>query len=549
LPKLVRETFRSVLWEKLSDTLIRVAESLPTAKRGLLSWLQEVRDTERLSYNAIPQHLKLDLHCIWISEILTVENFEREIPTIVRLTQIYRSKRFLSMPILPNEITERLRDIKSHTFGTSWKNLGLLDFENHKLSQFVNHATLECHSFSGGHIMLTVRLFPSEGLQNNLNSVIQSESKQKTSLHRPTFKNFFRGWWGSRYTSGDLQKQRAIQKIINECKRKAAETLFEWKTGLIFKKRYLLPSIELWIKDAPISNPEAQEAPRTPPLKTFWDSIGLSSDPLHYYHAEKNCYKLYLPDRGFPDFSVKLLVEKSKFDSKPDRNSSTEEQISFHVNHWVPTLLSIWSVRAILLDIVDSLAALRMVVFRPRLLRHAGNLFDWITQLGNNEILLQRLMADCSQTQLAPFYEHSCVPEFQINKFKTTAELKSDLFYTQNYLVKKADALVAIIKGHLKPSLEIKTIRSNHITQLIALMLTILALMTSLMSVATNKRLCSLKALKPLCKTMDSYFVAEEVESDGPQEHLDLKQKQVALPFNIESVFTSTQEVSCKFSN
>lgn len=514
MPKHKNPPLKERVWVKISDWLLDFAESLPAAKRGVLAWLQDARHEPRLTANGRPSGVTLDLQCLWICEIVPIELFERQIPSILRMVQEHKTSRFLSFGTTQKDLLKTLQGFKEGVLGSSWHNIGVLDFDKVKDAE-VDYVVLEIESLAGGHVAFYFRIIPKQSFRRKINSIIEREFPSYTVLFPPrTWKIFFKGWWGTRTIPGETKKQIELQNLLIRCKAAAAKHLRRYVSGLLFQPENILPSVELWIKEdnsKPLSDDE-----RKPPFEAFWDSVGLPKSSWETYVEPSGAYSIVLPRGDFSDLPVKIVCEKLKV-PKESGHSGIERQIEHHVNYWVPALLSLWCVRSIYRDLVDYSGIQRLRLFSKIKKIRAGTAFKWSGILFYIETQYRRLEKDFDLKTYPRDFALCGFPDFKRTlPSKYVSILRDDLIGNTKYFLHSLTEMVASTQRLLKTKIESHVISTNYWTQIAVVILAIttaflsvLMVVTGALAINSKPKICDSHRFSWICERVEKLLVNE----------------------------------------
>jgi hypothetical protein len=512
MPKVKKTPLKERLWNKFSDCLLDLSECIPPVKKGPIRWLQEVRQEEpNFTSNACPSGVTLELKCIWLCEVIPIENFERQIPSIARLFQEHKTKRFFPSARSTKDLLATLRGFKETVLGSSWHNMGLLDCDKFKNSE-IDYMTVEMESISAGHVAIYVRINLRKKFLAKINAIIRTDFPPYTVLSPPSsFRALIHGWLGWSSSSGETKKLQKLQSTLFDVKDSARMHLSKYFSGFLFRPGHILPSVELWVKEE-----TSQEIgdPNRAPFKTFWDSVGFPKSGFEtYVEQSTGNYSIILPNQDISDLPIKILCDKGKM-QKESGHSSIDDQIAHHVNYWIPTLISLWSVRILYRDFIDEVSANRIKIFSKMKYLRARRGFKWARLFFLREAQFKRLRKDFDlNTYIRDFALN--VPDFkQAYRPKSATLLKDDLLKSTDYLAKKFSDLLSSTQQLIKTMIDAKVVSTNHVTQitnvflsLVMVFLSVLLLLVGVATIAAKPKFCESPRFFGVCQKLEKAFL------------------------------------------
>tara|TARA_B110001454_G_scaffold219058_1_gene249656 strand:- start:6676 stop:8220 length:1545 start_codon:yes stop_codon:yes gene_type:complete len=512
VPKRKKLSLKERIWNKISEFLIDFAESLPPVKRGLLSWLQKVRREPRLTRNAKPKGLNLDLECIWICEIVPIEQFEKQIASIIRLIQNHKTTRFLPGARQTKDIFQALKGLKEGVLGSSWHNIGLLDFEKVTKFKEVDYMTLEVESLSGGHVALYFFVTPKNSFKQRIANMVDSETMPHSVLFPPRkFRSIFKDRWGYKIISGESQKRADLQNLLFEFKMECSRYLNPYVNGLFFKANQIVPSVELWLKE---DNSAVPQTANKAPFQTFWDSVGLSEFSWETYKEQSDTFSVTLPSGDFSDLSIKFVCDLKKV-SLSSGYTNIQSQVENQVNDWIPALLSLWCVRSIYRDLLDDIGSHRVRLFSKINGIRTYKAFYWSGLLFGIEIQYKRLQKDFDLGTYSSVFSRAGFPAFiRTLPSKYVSNLQNDLVGNTKYFLKSLVEMVTATQNILKTKIDLQIISTNYWTQGLVIILTItmfilslFAVITGTLSIATKPKICEAPRFTGFCKHVEKFLM------------------------------------------
>jgi len=418
-------SLKDKIWNRFSRGLIEFAEHLPSTKKGVLAWLQNVR-REQLSFkNSRPQHIELELNTIWVCYLIPIEDFQKQVKSVVQILNEYRTKRFIGgFPLKRDvEILDELSKLKDGVYGTSWRNLGLLDFKNTPLEDKFNYAQFELQVSDGAFVSLIFRINPAELFIQKIQHIVDRNVAESQQIYPPrNFKALFRGWWGGKTQNESYYKLNMIQSDIQDWKNDFSKMLRGFFSGYFMEANEVVPSLELWISQqghSPIAeNDRIHE-------RMFWDSVGMQSSPFYRYSTDSFMQTIFWPDRKDDDYSIKYLVN-TIHSNVSSGHSSIESEVAYSTNYWAPALLTAWSFRLLILDLNEHLLNLRLDLYNLLKKRIFYNPIKYAEMFLKRKTLLNRVFSVLQKQSLQRRFSGTGFPEFQSEdrrKGKTFLEL------------------------------------------------------------------------------------------------------------------------------
>ncbi|MGJ3237116.1 MAG: hypothetical protein ACFE0Q_00275 [Anaerolineae bacterium] len=155
-----------------------------------LKALQEKRDPVNLEKISLPENEKIDLHCIWVSEVYTPSNINTLIRSLERLGWDYQDI------FSGDTLSKRIQATRSKGQHYTWDNVGsivpiesdlftyLPDSKHFDLPDGVKYANLSFCTIHSSLTILTVQFVFQEEFKGALNTAFEKKYQTMTKVHR-----------------------------------------------------------------------------------------------------------------------------------------------------------------------------------------------------------------------------------------------------------------------------------------------------------------------------------------------------------------------------
>lgn len=306
--------------------------------------------------NAKPLDIDMKLNCIFMSDLIVVENlndFKRGIKKV--FDKINKNEGFFTYydPVHVNRFCD---SVERNINGGTWSNLGYLKInETHKLNEFAKYIEVYTTHISSSFIILGLNVYPSEKFLEIFNNRLEANYPPDDVIQiRP--KKFMRFWKHTTY-SYTSKKEIEIEDLKLELKWNILKFFNRYFKLYLSTQNIIVPSIESYelSKDKCDIQDRYNE-------DNFFSSLKMRQG-FNRELSKDGYWEIYNSDyRDSADLSLKVTCNSLL--TKKDMFRDLESEIIFRINEYGKLILPILIINSYLKNLSIKLANERQIVFR-----------------------------------------------------------------------------------------------------------------------------------------------------------------------------------------
>ena len=309
--------------------------------------------------NAKPLDIDIKLNCIFMSELIIVENlndFKKGIKKIFE--KINKNAGFFTY-YDPENVNSFCDSVEQNLNGEIWSNLGYLEIsESHKLYEFAKYIEVYVTHISSSFIILGLNVYPSEKFLEIFNDKLETNYPPDDVIKiRP--KKFTHFWNHTTY-SETSKKEIEIEDLKLELKWKVLKFFNQYFELYLSTQSMIVPSIESYELTKDRSNLEGFREGYNE--TNFFSSLKMKRG-FERELSKDGYWEIYYSNyRYSADLSLKVTCN-SMFQKK-QMFQDLESEIISRINEYGKLILPVLIINSYLKNLSKKLAKERQLIFR-----------------------------------------------------------------------------------------------------------------------------------------------------------------------------------------